>query len=207
MPKRKAPRAADEPALPWERLPDESVRAYAQFCAFRDMPYTSEEHESFTRAQIRSGRSLGKVAKRLGSSISLVQKYSMRFNWRSRAEAYDDYVERELREKNESEIRKMNKLHAKAGRKLTEKALCGLASVNAKALSALDIVRMFDIGVKIERLARGQSTERQQIDGRVEQQHSGGVVTVAAPLDLKNLSDEELASLERICSKIQPAEH
>lgn len=203
MPTRK--KRKHDPWQPWERLSNEGVQAYAHFCCYRDMPY--KDKKNMTRLQISRGRTLVKLAKELGASLDTEKKRSRRYNWTARAEAYDDYVERNLREENEAEIIRMNKLHANAGRQMAAKALRGLLSINENALSARDIVRMLDTGVKIERLARGQSTERQQIEGHVEQQHSGGVVTVAAPLDLKNLSDEELASLERICSKIQPAEH
>ena len=203
MPTRK--KRKHDPGQPWERLSTEGVQAYAHFCYYRDMPY--KDKKNMTRLQISRGRTLVKLAKELGASLDTEKKRSRRYNWTARAEAYDDYVERNLREENEAEIIRMNKLHANAGRQMAAKALRGLLSINENALSARDIVRMLDTGVKIERLARGQSTERQQIEGHVEQQHSGGVVTVAAPLNLKNLSDEELVSLERICSKIQPAEH
>lgn len=203
MPSRKS-QAAEIP-LPWERLPNESGRVYAQFCVFRDMPYKDKEHDNFTKAQIRRGRSIKKTAKQIGCSVSLITKYSTRFNWRSRAEAYDDYVERELRERDEAEIRKMNKFHANAGRQLAAKALRGLINLDENGLSATDVVKMLDTGAKMERLARGQSTEKQQVDGHIEQEHSGGVVTTTVPVDLTQLTDEELDAFERICSKIQPA--
>lgn len=191
--------------LPWDRLPQEGVQAYAHFCYYRDMPY--KDKNNITRLQIRRGRTLAKLAKELNASYDTEKNRSRKYNWLARAEAYDDYVERNLREENEAEIIKMNRLHANAGRQMAAKALRGLISLNENALSALDMVRMLDTGVKIERLARGQSTERQQVEGHVEQQHSGSVVTATVPLDLKNLSDEELESLERICAKIQPADH
>ena len=70
-------------------------------------------------------------------------------------------------------------------------------------ISASDIVRLADVGVKIERLSRGESTENQNVRDEIE--YSGAVKVEHAPLlDLSSLTDEELGDLEHLMVKIAP---
>ena len=63
-------------------------------------------------------------------------------------------------------------------------------------ISAGDLVRLADVGAKIERLSRGESTENQSVSGKVE--HEGAVkVSVETQANLKDLSEEELEQLEQ----------
>jgi hypothetical protein len=63
--------------------------------------------------------------------------------------------------------------------------------------------RMFDIGVKIERLSRGQVTESRQISGEATVMHEGTVAfQMTDELDFSKLTDEELQAFELILEKI-----
>jgi len=62
---------------------------------------------------------------------------------------------------------------------------------------------MFDIGVKIERLSRGQVTENRQINGETTVTHEGAVTfQINDGLDFSELTDEELQAFELMMEKI-----
>ena len=71
----------DAEVAPWERLPDESSKAYHAFCH-----YLWDGH----------WRSLRKVADALGKGMSYEKqlgKWSVKYNWFYRARAFDTYVD------------------------------------------------------------------------------------------------------------------
>ena len=78
-----------------------------------------------------------------------------------------------------------------------------LLTMPEEEITAADLVRLVDVGVKIERLSRGESTENRQISGEAKVVHQGEV-TVKNPdnLDLSRLSDEELTELEQLLEKL-----
>lgn len=129
---------------PWDRISTESSDAYAAFCLFRDMGLD---------------RSIGAVAVEMGSGHKSVGKWSAGNNWLARAMAYDDYLEAEKRKAFEAESRAMAVRQAKLGMKMQTVATDGLEAIAPEKLTPQDIARLADTGVKIERLARGDSTE------------------------------------------------
>ena len=181
---------------PWERIPGETSREYQKFCAYRDMNSSDKP--------IRK-RSLQRLAKELGLSLDHLKKLSAKNDWVSRAAAYDEYLDELAREQNEAEIIKMRKNHALLASQMITKAAKRLLTIPEEEITAADLVRLVDVGVKIERLSRGESTENRQISGEAKVIHQGEV-TVKNPmsLDLSRLSDEELSNLEQLLEKLHP---
>ena len=179
---------------PWERIPGETSREYQKFCAYRDMNSSDKP--------IRK-RSLQRLAKELGLSLDHLKKLSAKNDWVSRAAAYDEYLDELAREQNEAEIIKMRKNHALLASQMITKAAKRLLTMPEEEITAADLVRLVDVGVKIERLSRGESTENRQISGEAKVIHQGEV-TVKNPmsLDLSRLSDEELSNLEQLLEKL-----
>lgn len=180
----------------WERRKDlnEGEQAYNHFCKYRDMK----------RPLPRSKRTINQVAKETGKSPKYLESLSVRFQWVARVQAYDDYMNEKVREEQEADIIRMRKVHAQIAQSMVTKAAKRLLTIPDEELSVSDIVKMVDIGVKIERLSRGEPTESTEVQGELKQQHGGTITTVEAPVDLTKLSDEELDEFERICQKIQP---
>ena len=181
-----------ENVYPWERIPGETSREYQKFCAYRDMNSSDKP--------IRK-RSLQRLAKELGLSLDHLKKLSAKNDWVSRAAAYDEYLDELAREQNEAEIIKMRKNHALLASQMITKAAKRLLTMPEEEITAADLVRLVDVGVKIERLSRGESTENKQISGEAK---VIGEVTVKNPmsLDLSRLSDEELSELEQLLEKL-----
>ena len=96
----------------------------------------------------------------------------------------------------------MRELHAKIGVQLLNKATRGLMVLQDKDLSAQDIARLADVGVKIERLSRGDTSSNISLDTKATVQHSGKVELARDIPDMSDLSDQELESLEQILGKL-----
>jgi len=150
-------------------------------------------------------RSLPKLAKEIGFSLDHLKKLSAKNNWVERAAAYDEYLDELAREQNEAEIIKMRKNHALLASQMITKAAKRLLTMPEEEITAADLVRLVDVGVKIERLSRGESTENKQISGETTLKHTGAVTVKATnELNLSDLSDEELAQLEGLLEKLHP---
>lgn len=147
----------------WERIKHEQSKAFYYFTLYRDMgPF----------------RSLDKVYKNLdeNKAISLrqLEKYSSKYNWLERAQAYDDYLNKKKRESNETAILKMDKRQAEDYKNLQTAILQTINKMqeqpedpevkpltpNKTAYFLDTCCRAYDRAAKGERLVRGETTER-----------------------------------------------
>lgn len=192
----------------WEQQPGESGALFAHFVYYRDMRYPKvtrqgKDGKEATIETIMDGtvpyvkRSLRKTAEALGMNKRTIANQSTKWDWVRRCEAYDAHVDRMNREANEAAIRKMKQDHALLAQQMIRKATRRLLTMPDDEISAAELARIVDVGVKVERLSRGESTENQAVT------HTGEVeVKRDAPLDLSGLSNEELDQFERLLEKI-----
>ena len=140
----------------WDRMSGESVKNYEYFCAYRDMRYTPANHpDDIPKLGTNPERSLRRLGKKLNRNFKTLGDLSKRFDWVARCDAYDLYILRIQRDRNEAKIFKMWENHAAVGEQLIKRAMRRLLSLTDDEIAAADVVRMMDIGVKIERLSRG----------------------------------------------------
>lgn len=183
----------------WERMAGESVQQYEKFCAYRDMRYTMPEPDkdghvpesAVPKLDITRERSIRGLARKLNMSRKALEPLSAKFRWVERCDAYDLYILQRLRDKREAEVIKMHETHATIAAQMLKKALGRLLTLPAEAISAADLVRMVDVGVKVENLSRGESTERREIGGEV-------TTHTKETLDLSSLTDEDLRRLAQL---------
>ena len=199
----------------WEQQPGESGTLFAHFVFYRDMRYPKVTRQvkdedgkikKTTTETVMDGtvpyekRSLRKTAEALGMNKRTIANQSAKWDWVRRCEAYDAHVDRMNREANEAAIRKMKQDHALLAQQMIRKATRRLLTMPDDEISAAELARIVDVGVKVERLSRGESTENQAVT------HTGEVeVKREAPLDLSGLSNEELDQFERLLEKISGA--
>lgn len=209
--KRTAPKKQPEREMPddiWEQLPNESADQYTKFCLYRDMAYDgkpmTDTGKGIVYGKKIKKRSLQKLANELElKSKRPLEELSVKFDWGARCEAYDLDLERRIRRAHESAIIKMAEDHALLGAQMVRKATSRLLKIPEEEISAADMIRLADVGVKIERLSRGESTENQSVNGNIS--HKGTVkVSVQTEHDLSDLSDEELSQLEQLLGKVHP---
>lgn len=136
---------------PWERLPDESPRAFAAFCAYRDAA---------------ENRRMQRVAEQLHCSGQNVRRWAARHSWVDRCWAYDVRQDElhcaamsrdrmRMRERQAQVGMALQAIAAQALQELQERMKQGLP-LN---LSTDDICRLVDVGSRLERLARGEDKE------------------------------------------------
>ena len=165
----------------WERQEGESAQAFQGFAAYRDMG---------------AERSLAKVAQKLGKSKALMERWSVRWQWVVRSDAWDDELDRQTRVELKEGVTGMRKNHVNIAKAMLVKALQALQRIPADEMTPKDVSTMVDVAAKLERISRGEATER--TEGK--QTIAGEIHTES--VNLSGLSDDELDRLYEIASKL-----
>jgi hypothetical protein len=125
---------------PWERQEEETAKAYEAFSEYRDMG---------------ADRSLAKVGYKLGKSKAQMEKWSKKYSWVARAEAWDIEEDRLIRVALTKDIGAMRKRHADVAKAMLIKAARALQKIPDDEIKATDISRMVDVATKLERISKG----------------------------------------------------
>jgi len=129
----------------WERQSNESPQAYRAFAAFRD--------------QVPSERTAVKAAQIVGISTQLAHRWSRRHSWVNRALLFDSHIDELQLEQGIQARLEMYKRHARIACKMLEKLDRRLVGLKASSLSPDEVTKWLKLGVEVERLARGESSE------------------------------------------------
>ena len=155
------------PADSWERQPDETPAAFAAFVAYRDMGAT---------------RSAAKVGRELGKSRSLLNRWSARYGWVARAEAFDRAEDAEWLRVRQERVRESARRNADIAEEAMRRVSEALATLSTADMDAHGIARLMAAASKLQQLALGQATEHVAVAGP-----DGGPVRHAVEL----MTDEE----------------
>ncbi len=130
----------------WEKLLGETSKQFEAFCIYRDMG---------------TERSISEVAKVWSNSgaTSRLTEWSRKHQWVERAASYDQYVDELKRYEQEDQIREMASRHARDAQLFQAKVHDRLENINPDDLKPNDIIKWYEVAVKIERLSRGVPTE------------------------------------------------
>lgn len=139
----------------WDRLPNERSKAYYLFCLYRDLGPTRTLEKL---AHVKDSDS-NRVATRANLKV-----YCRKYQWVARARSHDDYLAEQARVDNEQHILEMNRRQAEDGRFFQHIALKSLKKRESDKLSPGEADRLFNTGVKTERLARGAGTETVNVE-------------------------------------------
>ena len=88
--------------------------------------------------------------------------HAARWEWRERADAWDDACHRVEDQERLEAIRQMHSTHRRAGRAAVAKAIQGLAKINAEEMSPVHVARLLELGAKLERSTLLTSVEELQ---------------------------------------------
>lgn len=124
----------------WEKQPEESIRAFDAFRTYRDMG---------------AERSLAKVAQKLNKSKTIVARWCGKYNWVERVIEYDKNLDSTNIEATEKAIKQMCKRQIEISMEFQEKVTERLKSLDVDKISISDLIKMYDVAVKIEKEARG----------------------------------------------------
>lgn len=155
----------------WDRLRGESARAFEAFLAYREMG---------------AGRSTGKVARKLGKSKALIDRWCVDWHWVERARQFDGVVyDQEQRERARQRL-EMVERHATYGRWMQAKAAERIQGMLGEGLTDEQARRFMETGIKTERDALGAGFAGEVGAARPEGEGLGWV---------QALDDEELGKL------------
>lgn len=180
----------DPQPKPWDRQPGEGPQAFRAFAAYRDSGAGGKK------------RSLQKTADSLTKSngehysVGTLKDWSRKWGWQARVDAWDDEQDREIQRELAKGVAQMRKNHVGIASTMLSKALTALQRIPVDEMTSTDIARLVDVAAKLERISRGEVTERTE-----------GTQTIAGEvslhqIDLSNVTDEELAALDEITGKI-----
>jgi hypothetical protein len=153
---------------PWDRQSHEPQQAYAAFRLF---------------LEAGRRRRVTKVAETCEKSESLVYRWSSRWSWLIRADAWDRHLDAEYELEMREARREMARRHVKIARAAIAKAAQALLSLDVAELKPADAIRVLDVATRIEREALGGDVHRVELSGP-----DGGPI---ATYDVSLLSDEE----------------
>lgn len=125
---------------PWDRQPGESTPAFEAFQKYRDMGVK---------------RSHARVARELGKSTALMARWSLRWSWVTRAEAWDREQDRLWRQEQAEARREIARKHLRVGAAMMGKAVQRLQSIPPEALSPADLERWMRCATMMEQQAIG----------------------------------------------------
>jgi hypothetical protein len=108
--------------------------------------------------------------------------WSSQYRWQFRLDEYERKAREAADEARIAAVREANERHLKEGLFLQQKATEWLTKLEADSVSAEAATRALVEGIRIERLVRGEPTERTALSGRVDSR-------------LKEVSDAELDRL------------
>lgn len=185
----------DPPAL-WERQPGEGSQAFKVFAAYRDSGIDGKRRSLQKTAE--------KLTKRDGKpySVGTLKEWSRKHNWQMRVDAFDREMDRQVLEELRKGRTAMLKNHVGIAQAILAKALKAMQRIPDDKLTAQDVARIVETASKLERISRGEVTERtegkQTIAGEVRTE----AVLEIRNLDLSVLTNGELDQLEEIIGKL-----
>ncbi len=140
----------------WDKRRGEGAAAFAAFAIYRDLG---------------PERALWKVADAVKKSPSHIEAWSSTHNWGERVDAFDLHRDRERQREDVEQERRMRQRHVALGAQLSTMALLrargaqaegqrgAIQALDANSLSASEVSRLAEAGVRIERLSRGLATD------------------------------------------------
>ena len=158
---------------PWEKQDHETSKAYAAFCAYRDMG---------------TDRSFAKIIPTVYGQIPLskhrakrgqLSEWSVKYGWVARVEAYDVYLEENVRRESEAAIKKMAHDHALVASLAIHKGAERIQLImNGKdekgnplpsELTPKEAIDFIRFGAELERKSRGAPDQLVELSGSVIQ--------------------------------------
>lgn len=93
---------------------------------------------------------MGKVGKKLGKSVTLIERWSSQWNWVNRSRDYDNEIRRQEVKADKKAFQEMRKRQVKIAVELQKKAFKAFKEMPVKALSPKDIKEFIKLGAEME---------------------------------------------------------
>jgi len=176
----------------WDQMPGESSKAFQAFSLYRDLgPSRCLDQASRNYHQRQRTETAGTPPRRPPRASGTIRRWAERWNWSARALAWDQELERVKRTEQVAAVKEMGERHAREALMLQNKAVERLRLLRPEELKPRETLNFLVEAAKLERLARGEPTER------VAEEHRF--------TDVKELTDDELARIVASRSTLLPA--
>jgi hypothetical protein len=136
----------------WERQEGETTKAYAAFCAYRDYGID---------------RSIQKVVNKYienAWSMTLLLRWSAKYNWVKRCVAFDSYMDKERQKEYLVQTLEISRRQAQNARRIQDIALERLSSLDPSTLTNQELLRYIEVGMRLEREALACGTMTSSIE-------------------------------------------
>lgn len=145
----------------WERRSGESAEAYAAFSLYRDMAYRTEDAKGNIKISdvplVR--RSARAVAIQVGKNESLLERWSVTWDWVNRAEAYDRFIDAEALRKANAKLADMRARHIALAKIMQSKGAQAMNSVKPDDIRMKDAIKLMVAGMEVEEERTRQEAE------------------------------------------------
>jgi len=118
----------------WLRQPGESEKAFAAFQCYLDL---GDE------------RTISAVGQKLGKSRSQIDAWRGKFNWKERAQAYDNFLVSDKAKKTRREVEARYERFGKVSDQLLAFSMSTLKTANPKDSTIRDITNMLQVALKL----------------------------------------------------------
>lgn len=132
----------------WERQPHESSEAYKDFCLYRDLG---------------PQRKVSEVCKLNGKEISNMCQQQKRHKWLKRAQAWDDYIEKEARKKMERDIILVKRSALSGAMRMAQLSLARLKDMKAEDLTVKEAKEFMRNALAIAQSLMGNEQAEEEI--------------------------------------------
>ena len=140
----------------------------------------------------------------LKTSISALKQYSVKFDWQSQLQEANQVAQVKQKQDHSNVIMEMNDRQSRLGQAMQNLSGRGLPRIrdNITQLSARDSVMLGDVGSKLERLARGEATTRQEITNQMISPVIYNIVTMFQQVNLLEDREERQREFALGCDSI-----
>ncbi len=167
---------------PWERQEGESSRAFEAFVVYRDLPAKNRAYNLVVDALYTNAP----------WAVRTIQRWATAHGWEARVTAWENQLDRAKRDAQVDTVKLMTKRHLEQAMAMQAKGLAALNGISESQMTPADARLLITEGIKAERLARGQSTEKIERGESIEQPQP----------DLSDLSDEELTRMAELADRV-----
>lgn len=148
--------AMDQRPAPWERQPGESNKAYTAFCIYRDLPPTQRSLKEVTIRFYEKDRA------KVRRASKMIEKWSVRWRWVERAEAWDQERDRRAREAEIEAVKKRRQEMVDALTLMLQKGVAALKQTDPRWINPANQWRYVSEAVKLLLQIDGEATDKQR---------------------------------------------
>ena len=179
----------------WEMQAEETMQSYNAFTIYRGMGMRRSLRSAAARYYGSDDRTTPDQAEQKGASRAQVvqfERWSSHYRWSARCAAYHLHLDSLRRVETEAAIIEMAERHAKLALLMLSRSAEALNNLDPADLSPREMAVLAAEAVKIERLSRGQPTERVSSEHRehrvIEEYREVVMTNPAVALQARNLA-------------------